>query len=225
MFTSLFSYVVEHLLFFALHIEGNTVFPKPLSPTKEREMFELKATGDKTARSKLIEHNLRLVAHITKKYYSSSNDHEDLISIGSIGLIKAVDSFDYAKGAKFATYASRCIENEILMHFRWVRKNSCEVFFGEGNDGENECNSLSDSTDEQSIVEDIDNKIKIELLQKQISKILDERELEIIKMRYGVFGSPRFSQREIADKMGISRSYVSRLETKALGKLRDEFDK
>lgn len=228
MFSALISLALSNLLYFALHIEGNGAFPKPLSAEKEREYFALKQTGDINARNKLIEHNLRLVAHISKKYYSSTNDQDDLISIGTIGLIKAVNTFSYEKGTKFATYAARCIENEVLMHFRTVKKSACEVYISEPIESDGEGNSLSLMdmfADESSMIDSIDLKIKTEKLYKFIDLRLDDREQQIIRLRYGLAGIKPLTQREIAQKLRISRSYVSRIEKKAQEKLREEFER
>lgn len=226
MFTALISLALSNLLYLALHIEGSGAFPKPLSPEKEREFFILKQQGDMNARNKLIEHNLRLVAHISKKYYSKTNDQDDLISIGTIGLIKAVNTFSYEKGTKFATYAARCIENEILMHFRNVKKSSCEVFISDPIDGECDCSlTLMDMfSDENSIIDGIDLKMKTQQLYNFMEDKLDEREKEIIFLRYGLCGKRALTQREIATKLKISRSYVSRIEKKALLELRGCFE-
>lgn len=225
MFGSLFSMIAQHLLFFALHIEGGS-FPKPLSAAKEKECFHQMAQGDNKARDMLIEHNLRLVAHIIKKYYSSTNDQDDLISIGTIGLIKAVGTFDYEKGARFATYASRCIENEILMHFRNIKKTAGDVYISDVLDTDKDGNSLSlldVIADEVSIVDTIDSKFKAEQLREAVKKQLNGREKQIIIMRYGLGGSHPLTQREVAKQLGISRSYVSRIEKKALLRLRATF--
>lgn len=214
------------LLLFALHFEGGGTFPKPLSAKEERECFEAYANGDKKAKERLISHNLRLVAHIIKKYYSSSTDADDLISIGTIGLIKAVQTFDYTKGTRFATYASRCVENEILMHFRSLKKSSAEVFFSETLDTDKDGNTLSladilaDDTDVQTLV---DIKINSRKLRQCVNELLDEREKLIITMRYGLDGGVPLTQRETAKKLSISRSYVSRIEKKAIEKLRSPF--
>lgn len=216
----------ENLLCFALHFEGTGAFPKPLGAKEERECFELLSQGDKSAKEKLISHNLRLVAHIIKKYYASGADTEDLISIGTIGLIKAVSTFDYTKGTRFATYGSRCVENEILMHFRSLRKTSGEVFFGETLDTDKDGNSLSladviaDSTD---VPNEVDLKINSEKLYKYIDRLLDDREKEIISLRYGLFGNMPLTQREVSSKLKISRSYVSRIEKRAIEKLRGPY--
>lgn len=227
MFTALISLALSNLLYLALHIEGSGAFPKPLSFEKEQEFFKLKEQGDMAARNKLIEHNLRLVAHISKKYYSTTNDQDDLISIGTIGLIKAVNTFSYEKGTKFATYAARCIENEILMHFRNVKKSACEVYISEPVEGDGEGNFitlLDVFSDEDSIIDGIDLKMKVEKLYNYIENHLEMREKEIIKLRYGLGGIQPLTQREIAKKLNISRSYVSRIEKKALLSLRDCFD-
>ncbi len=212
-----------NLLCFALHFDNMGVFPKPLSAKEERECFEKLSKGDKKAKEKLISHNLRLVAHIIKKYYSSSSDTDDLISIGTIGLIKAVTTFDYTKGTRFATYGSRCVENEILMHFRSLKKTAGEVYFGETLDTDKDGNSLSladtiaDSTDVSQLV---DVKINSEKLYEYIDSLLDVREKEIIAMRYGLFGHTALTQREVSKKLNISRSYVSRIEKRAIEKLK-----
>jgi RNA polymerase sporulation-specific sigma factor len=227
MFSALISLALNNLLYLALHIEGNGSFPKPLSPEKEREFFELKDHGDTNARNKLIEHNLRLVAHIVKKYYSSTNDQDDLISIGTIGLIKAVNTFTYEKGTRFATYAARCIENEILMHFRNVKKTAGDVYISEPIDSDMDGNSISLMdifSDEESLIDNIDLKMKSEKLYKFIDQKLEPRERTIIILRYGLNGYHPLTQREIATKLKISRSYVSRIEKKALSVLRKGFD-
>ena len=222
MLTGLWEFLSQ-FVFFALHIDSGQVFPKPLSAKEERECFELMAKGDKAAKNKLIEHNLRLVAHIIKKYYASACDQEDLISIGTIGLIKAVNTFDYKKATRFATYGSRCVENEILMHFRALRKTAAEVHFDEpveqGKDGSTLrlIDMLADGSD---VCEQTELSIRCEQLRKRISTRLEERERRIIILRYGLGGGAALTQRETAAKLGISRSYVSRIEKKALEKLR-----
>ena len=228
MFSSLITLALSNLLYFALHIEGNGSFPKPLNLAKEQEYFALKQEGDAAARNKLVEHNLRLVAHIVKKYYSSTNDQDDLISIGTIGLIKAVNTFTYDKGTRFATYGARCIENEILMHFRNVKKTAGDVYISEPIDSDGEGNSISLMDvfgDEESLIDNIDLKMKAEKLYKFIASSLDARERSIIELRYGLNAKRPLTQREIATKLDISRSYVSRIEKKALGVLRQQFEK
>ncbi len=225
MFSLLISLALSNLLYFALHITGNGSFPRPLSAKEERETLELIKQGDVSAKNKLIEHNLRLVAHIIKKYYASHTEPDDLISIGTIGLIKAATTFDYEKGTRFATYASRCIENEILMHFRAQKKASQDVYISDPIDTDSEGNALTLMdivADEDTIVDDIDLKMKSEKLYNYITA-LDGREKRIIHMRYGLGGNTPLTQREVAYKLGISRSYVSRIEKKALSKLERSF--
>lgn len=229
MFSALISIVLANFLYLALHIEGSAVFPKPLSAKLEKEYFEKWGDGDEQARAKLIEHNLRLVAHIAKKYYSKTSDHEDLISIGSIGLIKAVNTFSYDKCTKFATYASRCIENEILMHFRGLKKSAGDISINEpverDSDGDGSSVTILDMLPSSSCLEDdIYLKIQVEKLYNFVNNRLDKREQEIIRLRYGLNGTRSLPQREIANQLGISRSYVSRIEKKALEKLEKEFD-
>ncbi len=228
MFSNLIYFALNNLLYFALHLEGNGVFPKPLSGKDEYDCFVKMGEGDTNSRNKLIEHNLRLVAHIIKKYYSNSKDQDDLISIGTIGLIKAVSTFDYTKGTRFATYASKCIENEILMYFRSIKKCSGEIHFEESIDTDKDGNQLTLMdivADTGCMVEKIDTIIKSEQLYHFIDECLDERESQIIKLRYGLYGYHPLTQREIADKLKISRSYVSRIEKKALYLLKKKYDK
>lgn len=223
----MFIQLLKNLLFFALHMENSTVFPKPLSKKEEEKLFELIKTGDRKARNKLIEHNLRLVAHIVKKYVSCIQDQEELLSIGTIGLIKAVSSFDCSKGAKFATYASRCIENEILMHFRALKKSAGDIYISEPVETDKNGNPLTimDIIDDGiDINEQVDIAMRSKQLYKYLSQCLDSRELDIIVFRYGLYGNLPHTQIETAEKLGISRSYVSRLEKKAIDKLRKKFD-
>ena len=217
--------ILSSIYYFALHVTGAGAFPAPLSAAKETELLEKSQNGDIEARNTLIEHNLRLVAHIVKKYYSNSGDQEDLISIGTIGLIKAVSTFKSDKGIRLATYAARCIENEILMFFRNQKKTEKDVFISDPIDTDKDGNALSlidVIADNNDIVEEIDTKIRLQKL-KVIIGVLDEREKEIIEMRYGINGKAELTQREIAKKLGISRSYVSRIEKSALEKLRRQF--
>ena len=219
--------VLSGIVIFALHVTAASSFPQPLSAKEERECFEKMTAGDKTARAKLIEHNLRLVAHIIKKYYGNSAEQDDLISIGTIGLIKAVSTFDYEKGARFATYASRCIENEILMYFRNKKKYAQDVSFTEPIDSDKDGNTLSlidIMADERSVAEDIEDKLRDERLYKVIGDTLSLREKEIIYLRYGLDGRRSYTQREVAKHLGISRSYVSRIEKKALETLREHME-
>ena len=203
-------------------------FPKPLSTKEEAEYLRSCKNGDKDARDKLIEHNLRLVAHIVKKYNMVDKETDDLISIGTIGLIKAIDTFDNEKGIRLATYASRCIDNELLMMLRSGKRLSKEVYLYEpiGSDREgNEINLLDIiEEDEVDIVENIVLEDDIKKLYSVIGKVLTDREREIICLRYGLKNRKEVTQREIAKELGISRSYVSRIEKKALKKLRECFE-
>ncbi len=201
-------------------------FPPPLSNTEETELFFKMSDGDMSARAKIIEHNMRLVSHIIRKYYSSYQYPDDLLSIGSLGLIKAVDSFKAEKGTKFATYGARCIQNEILMFFRSKKKSHTEVSLNDTIDIDRDGNPLTYldviSTPE-TIAEDIDMNMHIEKIRELVDTALDEREKQIIVLRYGLMGYQPKTQREVAKYLGISRSYVSRIEKKALGILKDSF--
>ncbi|WP_164172705.1 RNA polymerase sporulation sigma factor SigK [Ruminococcus flavefaciens] len=223
----MFIELLRNLFFFALHIESSAIFPKPLSKKEENECFELMSKGDSSARNRLIEHNLRLVAHIVKKYASGADEQDELISVGTVGLIKAVSSFDNSKGAKFATYASRCIENEILMQFRAAKKSAGDVYINEPVETDKDGNALTlmDLIDDGvDIHEQVDILIRSRQLYSFLTECLDKRELDIIVYRYGLYGSKPHTQNETAVKMGISRSYVSRIEKKAIGKLKKMFD-
>lgn len=223
----MFLELLKNLFFFALHVDNGSVFPKPLSKKEERECFEKMTIGDKNARNKLIEHNLRLVAHIVKKYGPSSIEQDELISIGTIGLIKAVSSFDYTKGAKFATYASRCIENEILMSFRTAKKSAGDIYINEPVETDKDGNTMTliDIIDDGvDIHEQVELTIRSKQLYRFLSCCLDEREMEIIVHRYGLYGGEPHTQNETAEKLGISRSYVSRIEKSAIQKLKKMYD-
>ena len=219
--------LLSNLVFFALHLTSPGSFPRPLSAAEEREALRaFHEENDTQARSKLIEHNLRLVAHIVKKYYNTAKDQDDLISIGTIGLIKAVNTFDHTKGTRLATYASRCIENEILMHFRAGKKTLQDVSLSEPIDTDKDGHPLSlldVIAAEDTLAEDLELKLNSEKLQRYIGEVLDAREREVIAWRYGLKGDG-LPQREVADKLGISRSYVSRIEKKALAKLKERFE-
>ena len=182
--------------------------------------------GDDEARNILIERNLRLVAHITKKYSTTNVDQDDLISIGTIGLIKGINSFNIEKGSRLSTYASRCIENEILMHLRATKKLNAEVYLNEpiGKDKDDNVVTLEEvlENNERNIEDEVDIKIKIKLLYEKMKSLLKDRERTIIELRFGLDGHKPKTQNEIAKMMGISRSYVSRIETKAIGKLAKE---
>ena len=223
MFFSLLAQIAASLYYFALHVTGAGTFPPPLSAAKESELLEKSRNGDMEARNKLIEHNLRLVAHIVKKYYTAPAEQDDLISIGTIGLIKAVSTFNGDKGIRLATYAARCIENEILMHFRNMKKTQQDVYISDPIDTDKDGNALTlidIIADNSDIAEEIDKKIKLEKLRVIINGCLDEREKKIIIMRYGIGGTPELTQRDISKRLNISRSYVSRIEKSALEKLR-----
>ncbi len=227
MFGGLISWFLEHMLYFALHLDSTTVFPKPLSAEKEAEAFVRMAEGDASARSELIEHNLRLVAHVVKKYYSPNVDSEELISIGTIGLIKAVNSFNNSKSIRFATYAAKCIENEVLMFFRSAKKSARDVYLDEPVDTDKDGNSMSLMdiiAEDDNMVDRIEVMIRSKQLYGFIEECLDEREKEIIRHRYGLYGLKPLTQREVADKLNISRSYVSRIEKKALEKLKERYE-
>lgn len=219
--------LASSIYYFALHVTSNGSFPLPLSAKEENELLEKAANGDLQARNRLIERNLRLVAHIVKKYYASYAEQEDLISIGTIGLIKAVSTFKPDKNIRLATYAARCIENEILMFFRNVKKSSQDIPFSEPIDTDKEGNALTlidTIADKQNIAEETDLKLQLERLCVILPKVLDKRELEIITLRYGLGGRKELTQNEIAKKLHISRSYVSRIEKAALLKLQKSFD-
>ncbi len=227
MFGGLISWFLEHMLYFALHLDSTAVFPKPLSAEKEAEAFVRMAEGDVSARSELIEHNLRLVAHVVKKYYSPNVDSEELISIGTIGLIKAVNSFNNSKSIRFATYAAKCIENEVLMFFRSAKKSARDVYLDEPVDTDKDGNSMSLMdiiAEDDNMVDRIEVMIRSKQLYGFIEECLDEREKEIIRHRYGLYGLKPLTQREVADKLNISRSYVSRIEKKALEKLKERYE-
>ena len=226
LFFSLLMKIASAVYYFALHVKGAGSFPPPLSAEREAELLEKSRNGDDDARNELIEHNLRLVAHIVKKYYNTGADQDDMISIGTIGLIKAVSTFNTDKGIHLATYASRCIENEILMFFRNQKKTAQDVFISDPIDTDKDGNTLTlidVIADKSDIADEIDTKIKVEKLRVILPICLTERERLIIEMRYGLCGREELTQREIAKKLNISRSYVSRIEKSALEKLRKQF--
>ena len=217
--------MLSQMVFFVLSVVGSGSFPRPLNARQEREALAAMAAGDAEARQRLIRHNLRLVAHIIKKRYAGARDQEDLVSIGTIGLIKAVDTFDAAKG-RLATYASRCIENEILMHFRAAKKTEKDVSLSEPIDTDSEGHPLTLMdvlAQEDTILEDLDRRLCLRKLRGYVAE-LEPREREILAMRYGLEG-PALTQWQVAQRLNISRSYVSRLETRALGKLRRRYER
>lgn len=213
-------------IFLTGYISGNNTFPKPLDEVEESTYLARLRDGDKEAKSVLIERNLRLVAHIVKKYSFPNKDIDELISIGTVGLIKAIDSFDSSKGTRLATYASRCIENEILMLFRNNKKQKSEVYLqdpiGVDKEGNEICLIDVLSSEKDSVLEKVESNLQIKALYNKIGISLSEREGEILKMRYGLIDGRCKTQREIAAILGISRSYVSRIEKKALKKLKKE---
>ena len=213
-------------LLYSLQLQTGS-FPKPLTEEEERHYLALVAQGDLDARNVLIERNLRLVAHIMKKYYAQTADQEDLISIGTIGLIKGITTFDASKGARLATYAARCVENEILMYFRSQKKSAQDVSLSDyietGTDGA--ALSLMDVVAEDSdLLEQITNQESVSQLRQAIDRCLTEQEKLVIRLRYGLDGMQPHRQREVAAVTGISRSYVSRIEKRALEKLRAELE-
>ncbi len=227
MIAELLMRTLSNLFFFALHLSGTNSFPPPLSAKRERECLEAMKKGDMNAKNELIEHNLRLVAHIIKKYYSNSVQQDDLISIGTIGLIKAVNTFDPDKGTRLATYAARCIENEILMQFRAQKKSAQDISVNEPIDTDSEGNPLTLMdiiSTEDEIVEDIYKMTMLKKLSKEIERIVDPREKAIIMMRYGLDGTKPMTQLEVSKKLNISRSYVSRIEKKTLRDLRKRME-
>ena len=203
------------------------MFPEPLTSEEEKIYLQEMKKGDEEARNILIERNLRLVAHVVKKYANTKVEQDDLISIGTIGLIKGINSFDVDKGSKLSTYVSRCIDNEILMYLRSTKKLNAEVYLNEpiGKDKDDNVVTLQEvlENNERNIEEEVDLKMKIKKMYKKIGEVLKDRERTIIELRFGLDGHKPKTQHEIADMMGISRSYVSRIDTKAIGKLNKEF--
>lgn len=219
--------IIKDMLFFTGSY-SNTIFPEPLDSQEEEKCIIAMLNGDKNARNKLIEHNLRLVAHIVKKFDTKETDTDDLISIGTIGLIKGIDTYKNNKKTKITTYAARCIQNEILMHFRSNKKNGITVSLNEaiGHDKEGNEISLIEIIKDTNLdlFEALDLKNNIELLSKYLN-LLNKREKEIIIKRYGLYNTKEMTQKEIAENLKISRSYVSRIEKRALTKMFTEFIK
>lgn len=219
----LFSGLFGQLTFFLLHVDHAAAFPQPLTKAEEEECLSRLAEGDDNARQMLISHNLRLVAHITKKFYSPEREQEELISIGTLGLIKAVQTFRVEKGARFATYASRCIENEILMHYRAKKKTAGEMFFDDPLEYDKDGNALTlldILPDNCNIEEEVEQSMQQKQLYHFLETRLSAREWTVIVRRYGLMGYPAQTQREVAQTLRISRSYVSRIEKRALSVLR-----
>ena len=225
---TLLEFALQNLLFIGLHLDSRSSFPKQLSPKEEEECIALIAQGDMDARGKLIEHNLRLVVYLAKKFENTGIDLEDLVSVGTIGLIKAVNSFEPVKKIKLATYASRCIENEILMYLRKVVRCKMEVSLDEPLNVDSEGNELllGDilGTDNDLVYNDIEVSVEKELLNLSLNK-LSKREQQIVNLRFGLNGAEEKTQKEVADLLGISQSYISRLEKKIITRLKKEIIK
>lgn len=217
-----------YLYVFILHICKGNSFPKPLSEEMEQEYLKKHLKGDINARNKLVEHNLRLVAHIIKKYYAKESEHDDLVSIGTIGLIKAINTYNPDKNIKLSSYASRCIENEILMHFRNGKKSAQDMSLSDSIDTDKDGNPLmlmDVLAVDDDFTEDLEKKLYLSKLSQYIDEVLDPREKKIIILRYGLSGKKPMPQREVAEQLNISRSYISRIEKKALALLRKRFEK
>ncbi|MFQ9296931.1 MAG: RNA polymerase sporulation sigma factor SigK [Clostridia bacterium] len=209
------------------YITGTNLFPEPLTPEEEKIAIDRLASGDEEARNLLIERNLRLVVHVCKKYANTNIDQDDLLSIGTIGLIKGVNSFKPEKGSKLSTYVSKCVDNEILMMLRSTKKLNAEVHLNEpiGKDKDDNVITLEEvlENDDKCLDDVVDTKMKIRKMYNKIKEVLKDREKTIIELRFGLKGGKPKTQKEIAKMMGISRSYVSRIETKAIEKLADGF--
>lgn len=219
---------LKSAVFVVGYISNNNLFPEPLTSEEEKIYIEKFEQGDEEARNILIERNLRLVAHVCKKYGTANVEQDDLISIGTVGLIKGIKSFDSSKGVRLATYVSRCIENEILMYLRTIKKIGAEVYLEDtiGKDKDDNTVSLQEviENDERSIEDEVDLKFKIKKLYQKMKEVLKDREKLILEMRFGLDGKKPRTQNQIAKKLGISRSYVSRIETKAISKLSKEIE-
>lgn len=223
----LLGFLGQYVCFFILHVCGSGSFPKPLSEKEEKLYLKKYANGDIEARNKLVEHNLRLVAHIIKKYYGTQDEQDDLVSIGTIGLIKAINTYKPDKKIRLSSYASRCIENEILMHFRNSKKNAQNISLNEAIDIDKDGNPLTlldIMSIDDNILDNLDLKLNSKKLGQFINEELNDRERKIIILRYGLNGKKPMTQKDVAEIMNISRSYVSRIETKALKVLRKRFE-
>ena len=213
-------------LFYSLQLHSGS-FPKPLTSEEERHYLDRAAQGDLEARNILVERNLRLVAHVMKKYYAQTADQEDLISIGTIGLIKGISTFDASKGARLATYAARCVENEILMYFRSQRKSAQDVSLSDyiETGAEGAPLELMDVLSEDcDLLEEVSGRETVARLRQAVERCLSEQERQVVVLRYGLGGGMPLRQRQVAERLGISRSYISRIEKRALGKLRAELE-
>jgi len=218
---------LSHFMFFCLRVLSGSGFPPPLKKEEEEALFRKMKQGTEEARQKLIEHNLRLVAHIIKKYDVEKGEQEDLISVGTIGLIKAIDSFDPDLGTRFATYAGKCVQNEVLMYFRGQKKYASESSLSDTIEVDKDGNPLTIldvMRVEDDIVDEIDLRSKVRIALRAVERNLNDREKQIIRLRYGLAGTKPYTQREVAKKMGISRSYVSRIEKAALEKIRHDME-
>lgn len=217
---------IKSAVFLVGYISNNQLFPEPLSAEEEKECLIKMENGDEEAKNILIERNLRLVAHVCKKYSTTNVEQDDLISIGTIGLIKGINSFESSKGVRLATYVARCIDNEILMHLRSIKKLGAEVYLDDpiGKDKDDNTVTLQEilENNEKSIEDEIDLKFKIKKMYAKMKDVLKLREKTILELRFGLDGNKPKTQNEIAEMMGISRSYVSRIETKAIDKLSKE---
>ena len=207
-----------HMLYLALHLESGS-FPRPLTAAEEQAAFAAMALGDRTARDKLIRHNLRLVAHVAKKYYTTPDRQDDFISIGTIGLIKAVDTYDPARTVRFASYASQCIQNELRMHLRRVRREAGTLSLQEPLEGENGMLTLADTLPDEAVMEEDCERRDAAARLSTLVEQLPERDRQLLTLRYGLGGGAPLTQQEVAARFGISRSYVSRLEKRALTEL------
>ena len=228
MLPDMFLNFIQNIFVLVGYVSNGNSFPAPLNEKEEKELFIKYKDGDSLAKGELITRNLRLVAHIIKKFSPQIRDADDLISIGTVGLIKAIESFDYKKGNRLATYAARCIENEILMSVRSSKKTKSEVYLqdpiGVDKEGNEICLIDILGTEGDVVLEEVEYRISVKRLYDMIESVLEGKEKDIIKQRYGLSSEPK-TQREIAEKLGISRSYVSRIEKKALKKLAKEIDK